>query len=106
MGQQVLISNNSYTFARNSDGSQFAPTNTSAFFINTPLCGTNCGGIGINVTDPQVEVDIDGRLRLRPRVVADPKVDPCNAALEGTIYYNSLSKFFYGCNGTNWTQLN
>ena len=106
VGQQVLIADKPNTFVRNSSGSLFSPDNSNAFFINTPLCGTNCGGVWINVTDPQVEVDIDGRLRLRPRIVHDTKSDPCTAALEGTIYYNGATKLFYGCNGTTWNPLN
>ena len=106
VGQQIFLSDKPNTFVRNSHDSLFSPDNDHALFINTPLCGANCGGIGINVTDPQVEVDIDGRLRLRPRVVRDPKEDPCDTTLEGTIYYNGVTKLFYGCNGTTWTQLN
>ena len=97
----VLISRKNYTFARNSAATQFTPGHSNAFLINAPMAGVN-GGVGINVTDPRVELDIEWLIRVRPRLDV---FSTCTADTYGSIYYSSDSKHFYGCTDVGRKQL-
>jgi len=67
---------------------------------NLVLKVLNEGKVGVKVSDPKAEFEVDGMIRVLPRSSA-----VCDSDHEGGIYYDKNSKHFYTCNGTNWVQL-
>ncbi len=62
--------------------------------------------VGIGVSTPGGDIDtanlvVNGNMRL----MASSYV-PCSTANAGLLYFNSTNFNFYGCNSTNWVQLN
>jgi hypothetical protein len=60
------------------------------------------GNTGIGTTTPSVKLDVNGLIR-----VYQTSTTTCSASIEGSIFYNGTvgNKHFYGCDGTNWKQL-
>lgn len=60
------------------------------------------GKIGIATTTPATTLDVNGLIR-----VYQTSTTTCATAIEGSIFYNGTTgnKHFYGCDGTNWKQL-
>jgi len=56
--------------------------------------------IGIGTTTPAVALDVNGIIKTQP---ASSRT--CNALAQGGIMYDSDDNHFYGCNGSNWVQL-
>ena len=67
---------------------------------NLVLKVSNEGKVGIKVSNPKAELEVDGIIRVLPRNGA-----VCNHQYEGAIYYDVNFKHLYGCNGTSWVQL-
>ena len=67
---------------------------------NLVLKVLNEGKVGIKVSNPKAEFEVDGMIRVLPRSSAT-----CDNDHKGGIYYDKNSKHFYTCNGTNWVQL-
>jgi len=61
----------------------------------------NTGNVGIGDKSPAVKLDVDGLIRTSPRSSAT-----CNTKTEGSIYYDSDTKLFFGCNSTTWVRFN
>lgn len=59
------------------------------------------GNTGIMNASPSTALDVNGIIRALPE--AKPE---CNAQTEGGIYYDKDDKIFYGCDGSDWVQLN
>ena len=60
---------------------------------------TNAPKIGVGTYQPQAKLDVNGGVRVG-------KEAACTSANEGTIIYDSTTKKFQGCDGTNWVNLN
>jgi autotransporter adhesin len=58
------------------------------------------GNIGISTATPSASLEVNGIIKTTPRSAAT-----CDVTTEGGIYYDSDDKHFYGCDGTNWVQL-
>ena len=67
---------------------------------NLVLKVLNEGKVGIKVSNPKAEFEVDGMIRVLPRSGA-----VCNSQYEGAIYYDADDQHLYGCNGTSWVQL-
>ncbi|HDM31845.1 MAG TPA: hypothetical protein ENG32_00540, partial [bacterium] len=63
---------------------------------NLVLKVLNEGKVGVKVSDPKAEFEVDGMIRVLPRSGA-----VCNSQYEGAIYYDANLKHLYGCNGTS-----
>ena len=61
----------------------------------------NGGNLGIGTTNPNTKLEVNGIIKTTPRASAT-----CDAGSEGGIYYDSDDNNFYGCNSTDWVQLN
>lgn len=61
---------------------------------------TNGGAVGIGRSSPATALDVNGLIR-----VHQTSTTTCAASIEGSIFYHSAGKHFYGCDGTNWKQL-
>ncbi len=59
------------------------------------------GEVGIGTTTPNTKLEVNGIIKTTPRASAT-----CDAGSEGGIYYDSDDNNFYGCNSTDWVQLN
>jgi len=59
------------------------------------------GDVGIGTTTPNTKLEVNGIIKTTPRASAT-----CDAGSEGGIYYDSDDNNFYGCNSTDWVQLN
>ena len=59
----------------------------------------NTGNVGIGDKSPVVKLDVDGVIRTAPRSSAT-----CDTSTEGSIYYDSDTKLFFGCNSTTWVR--
>ena len=80
------------------NGMSFANTQQD----NVILLGNNTYNaprIGMGTYQPQAKLDVNGGVRVG-------KETTCTTANEGTIIYDSTSKKFQGCDGTNWINLN
>lgn len=58
------------------------------------------GKVGIATSTPATTLDVNGLIR-----VYQTASTTCAAAIEGSIFYNSDNKHFWGCDGTNWNRL-
>ncbi len=58
------------------------------------------GNVGIGTTAPGAKLEVDGIIKTKERSSAT-----CNETTKGGIYYDSDDNHFYGCNGSNWVQL-
>ena len=67
---------------------------------NLVLKVLNEGKVGVKVSNPKAEFEVDGMIRVLPRSGA-----VCNSQYEGAIYYDADDQHLYGCNGTSWVQL-
>ena len=56
--------------------------------------------VGVGTYTPQAKLDINGDIRVGGTTAS------CSAANEGAIRYESSSKKFQGCDGSNWVPLN
>ena len=56
--------------------------------------------IGIGEANPTTTLDVAGMIR-----ALESTSTACNATTEGNMLYDSTDKHFYGCDGTNWLQL-
>ncbi|MCK5788939.1 MAG: hypothetical protein KAH32_08065 [Chlamydiia bacterium] len=61
----------------------------------------NKGNVGIGDKTPVVKLDVNGLIRTAPQSSAT-----CNITTEGSMYYDTEDKTFYGCNSTTWLTLN
>ena len=55
---------------------------------------------GVGTYTPQSKLDVNGDIRVGGTTA------PCSVANEGAIRYESSSKKFQGCDGSNWVPLN
>lgn len=94
------------TFMWNSDESNiFYAERHKSFLINAPIVSGEIpeGGVGINVSNPQTALDVDGLIRTRPR---DINIDTlCNNDTKWSMTYDTNTDHFYGCNGVDRVQL-
>lgn len=70
---------------------------------NTIVLGNNTATgpkVGVGTYTPQSKLDVNGDIRVGETTA------PCSTANEGAIRYESSSKKFQGCNGSNWVPLN
>ncbi|MBT4483765.1 MAG: polysaccharide deacetylase family protein [Candidatus Latescibacteria bacterium] len=58
------------------------------------------GNVGIGTTTPATTLDVNGIIKTQP---ASSRT--CNVNSAGGIYFDSDDDHFYGCNGTDWIQL-
>ena len=56
--------------------------------------------VGVGIYIPQAKLDVNGDIRVGGTTA------PCTGANEGAIRYESSSKKFQGCDGSNWVPLN
>ena len=70
---------------------------------NTIVLGNNTATgpkVGVGTYTPQSKLDVNGDIRVGGTTA------PCSVANEGAIRYESSSKKFQGCDGSNWVPLN
>ncbi|MFA6255616.1 MAG: hypothetical protein WC606_00395 [Candidatus Absconditabacterales bacterium] len=88
------------TFVRNADSTStgFQSTAMQQFLINAPY-SSRVGGVGININDPKVALDVKGLIRTRP----DSLLQDCDLDRQGAIGFSGSN--FYGCDGSVRKQL-
>lgn len=76
------------------------------------ILASDGGNVGVGVSDPVVKLDVNGGINSTGLVEAvmlklKGSVAPaCNSGNEGTFYFNSSSKKFFGCDGKGtWKEL-
>ena len=77
--------------------------NTTPATDNTIILGNSTAEgpkVGVGIYIPQAKLDVNGDIRVG-RTTAS-----CSTANEGAIRYESSSKKFQGCDGSNWVPLN
>ena len=58
------------------------------------------GNVGIGTVVPGATLEVNGTIKMTPRESAT-----CDAAGEGSLFYNITDKHFYGCNSTEWLRI-
>jgi hypothetical protein len=56
--------------------------------------------VGIGTTSPATALDVSGLFR-----ALQTSTTTCSASIEGSSFYSSGNKHFWGCDGTNWNRL-
>ncbi len=79
-------------------------TNDHNLFLNNSssnvMTWEQGGNVGIGTNSPNATLTADGIIQTLPRSSAT-----CDSTSEGGIFYDSDDNHFYGCNSTDWVQL-
>lgn len=82
-------------------------TNQMAKFVGTTEIGNSAlyevdGNVGINISEPVVDLDVEGDVHVGGYLRMGSSTEDCNNLIEGAMRYNQTLKKIEFCNGLEW----